>query len=388
MGTPPGPAAEVPVLGGAAAAPDLPAPDLPNVSADPMVAVMSGAAASVDASAPPSERGPGPGPSPVAPTSARDVVAGSGTTEGGSDVPVGLALGTSVLFATGALGLIETKRRQRLRSATMDQRLAAPRSRETATEIELRATAAPERLARLDVALRVAAPDLAVQDARIVAVEVGVAGEDLRLVADRPAIPGGDAWRLDMDGRTWVLDGRWSLEDLAGHARRSVAPCPALAHVGSTDRGCASLFVDLEAVGLLAIDLPEPMATDVLRCIAASIALSPLAGGVQVVTVGLRGEMFASPTASIDEAGDARRRAGVGRGVARHDVARGGSAGRSTFALRSRGVGLESVEPAVVIATGDHGGALEAVGAPLGRRRSRGGGRRTPQRCHVADGGA
>ncbi len=360
MGTPPGPAAEVPVLGGAAAAPDLPAPDLPNVSADPMVAVMSGAAASVDASAPPSERGPGPGPSPVAPTSARDVVAG-GTTEGGSDVPVGLALGTSVLFATGALGLIETKRRQRLRSATMDQRLAAPRSRETATEIELRATAAPERLARLDVALRVAAPDLAVQDARIVAVEVGVAG-DLRLVADRPATPGGDAWRLDMDGRTWVLDGRWSLEDLAGHARRSVAPCPALAHVGSTDRG--QLFVDLEAVGLLAIDLPEPMATDVLRCIAASIALSPLAGGVQVVTVGLRGEMFASPTASIDEA--ATLDAALELAAASLGTTREAARGSSTFALRSRGVGLESWEPAVVIATGDHGGALEAARTAAG----------------------
>ena len=77
---------------------------------------------------------------------------------------------------------------------------------------------------------------------------------ELRLTTDTPVTPPSGPWELDLDGRTWVLPARWQLEDLARRGRRAVAPCPALAHVGSTAGG--QLYVDLEAAGLLAVDLP------------------------------------------------------------------------------------------------------------------------------------
>ena len=75
---------------------------------------------------------------------------------------------------------------------------------------------------------------------------------------------------------------------------------PALAHVGATPTG--QLFVDLEAIGLLLVDLPEPLATDVVRCLAASVALSPLAGSSQVVLVGMPADRFVAAATILDEA--------------------------------------------------------------------------------------
>ncbi|MFT3851480.1 MAG: bacterial transcriptional activator domain-containing protein [Ilumatobacteraceae bacterium] len=291
------------------------------------------------------------------------VVASATTSGSGSTSPVGVGVGGSVLFAAGALGLLEARRRQRLRAAAIGQRIPDVPAPVASTERELRRVAVPERVARLDVALRGAAADLAAQGARVVAVEATDAGE-LRVTTDRSAVPGGSGhWTLDADGRTWALASRWSLEDLAETGRRSAAaPCPALAHVGSTERG--QLYVDLEAVGLLAVDLPEPMATDVLRCIAASVALSPLAGGVQLVTVGLPGGLPSTSAASIEEAEslDAALEVAAALLGSTRSIARG----TSTFALRSQGNGVEAWEPVVVVAAGAIDDGIDAALATAG----------------------
>ncbi len=221
----------------------------------------------------------------------------------------------------------------------------------------MRALAQPELIARLDVALRAAAPDLAGQGRRPVAVEATPSGE-LRMTTDGPALPGNGPWRLDVDGVTWVLAARLDLEDLAVDARGSMTPCPALAHVGATPTG--QLFVDLEAIGLLLVDLPEPLATDVVRCLAASVALSPLAGSSQVVLVGMPADRFVAAATILDEA--ASLDAALELAAAALGTTPTAARSTSTFDLRARGIGGEAWEPAVVFVTGDTGAeALDAA---------------------------
>ena len=214
----------------------------------------------------------------------------------------------------------------------------------------MRSLAQPELIARLDVALRAAAPDLAGQGRRPVAVEATPTGE-LRMTTDRPALPGNGPWRLDADGVTWVLAARLDLEDLAADARGSMTPCPALAHVGATPTG--QLFVDLEAIGLLLVDLPEPLASDVVRCLAASVALSPLAGSSQVVLVGMQADRFVSATTTLDEA--ASLDAALELAAASLGTTPTAARSTSTFDLRARGIGGEAWEPAVVFVADDTG---------------------------------
>lgn len=294
--------------------------------------------------------------SPRTSAEAHPQVVASATTDGETGISVELVLGSSVLVAGGAMGLLAARRRRRLRAATLDHRLPPAPGVVADTERRLRAVGGAELLARLDLALRVAAPDIAAQNDRIVAVEAQSNGE-LRLTTDRISTPISGPWQLDVDECTWVLAPRWSLEDLAASARHTAAPCPALAHVGSTDGG--QLYVDLEAVGFLAVDLPEPMATDVVRCVAASIALSPLAGATQLVAVGLPTGLFDTATGSIESAESldaALELAAASLGSVR-SMARTGS----TFALRSRGLGAEGWEPAVVVAAGHQEHAIDAA---------------------------
>src|SRR6185312_13349910 len=104
-------------------------------------------------------------------------VVADATTQGSETSPIGLALGGSVLAASGVVALIEARRRQRLRAAAIDQRLAQPPAHLVETERLQRRLAQPELLARLDLALRAAAGDLAEQGGRVLAVEAGPAGE-------------------------------------------------------------------------------------------------------------------------------------------------------------------------------------------------------------------
>ena len=266
-----------------------------------------------------------------------------------SDAPayVALGIGASALLATGALGLVESRRRQRLRAAALGSRLAPPGDDVVRTETVLRSLERGELVARLDLGLRAASIALTEQGRHVVAALVGPDGAiELRL--DAPAaIPGGltDVWAPSPLG--WTMSAAVSLVRLAVDARRGRPVNPAMSHLGETADG--SLFVDLEALGLLCIDGPREQAADIARVIANGLAVSPLGAAVRVVGSGLddgiaHGTLHVEHARSLDDALDI---AAVTLGT----TAASAVDGVTTFSLRARSDG-ESWDPAVVVSIG------------------------------------
>jgi two-component SAPR family response regulator len=265
-----------------------------------------------------------------------------------NDIPVKKGLGSALMLAGGTLVALDSRRRQRLRAARVGDRLEPPTVRAIETEVVLRSLTRADQLARLDLALRSAAAFLSRQNVRAVAIEVAADGE-VRLHTNRPAMITAPHWDVDETGRAWSLSRHVSLGDLAAQARESAQPCPAIVHVGASSVG--ELFVDLEAVGLLGIDAPPAIAASIVRCLAASLAVSPFAEASRVFTVGLEfdtdlGNPFVESHESLDAAVDA-----VTSNVGSITTATAG--GVTTFALRAAARGGEAWEPSLLLAVGD-----------------------------------
>ncbi len=265
----------------------------------------------------------------------------------GHGTPIKRGLAAAALLSGGALVVLDARRRQQLRSAGVGARLHAPSERDVETETMLRSLSPTDQLARIDLALRSAAPDLARQQSRTLAIEVADDGE-IRLYTDRPASVVADHWSLDIDAGAWRLPAHVSLADLADGARRSNQPCPALIHIGESAGG--RLFVDLEAVGLLSVDAPPDVAASIVRCAAASLAVSPFAESSRVFTFGLEietamGSAGVEPQESLNDAMEAVRST-LG------SIATATSGSATTFALRAAGHGGEAWEPSLLLAIG------------------------------------
>ncbi|MCU1502531.1 MAG: hypothetical protein JWM12_1885 [Ilumatobacteraceae bacterium] len=338
----------------------------PAVVAPPLAVGLPGR---VPADAPPAVARPGD--VFVEPAPAADPVASSATRpapiktlapheatvdEGGPGVELSavLELGGALVLAAGAVVLLDARRRQRLRAALFGARLGPPVEAHVGAEVALRAASAPERLARLDLALRAAALDLAEAGVRVCTAEVGDEGE-VRLVLDGSATPSGTTWRLDIDDGTWVLPGRVRTEELAAAARHAGMPCPALLHLGATAGG--QLFIDVEALGVLCVDVPDPLGRDIVRCLAASMAVSPFAAAAHVIVVGLEPELALGTSIEVLHADSVD--AALELGAERLGTTRTISRGTSTFALRARSNGGETWEPAIVFAAAGAVGAAE-----------------------------
>jgi hypothetical protein len=211
----------------------------------------------------------------------------------------------------------------------------------------LRSLSPADQLARIDLALRCAAADLARQQARVLAVEIAGDGE-IRLYIDRPAMPVAPHWLLDVDASAWRLQADVSLAELATDARRANQPCPALVHIGESAGG--QLFVDLEAVGLLSVDAPLGEAAAIVRCAAASLAVSPFAESSRVFTVGIEDE---AQLGSINvEAHDSLSAATEAVRTTVGSIASATSGTVTTFALRAAAHGGEAWEPSLLLVVG------------------------------------
>ncbi|HEX3090908.1 MAG TPA: LysM domain-containing protein, partial [Ilumatobacteraceae bacterium] len=309
------------------------------------VAVPSPVVAPVEVALPSS-----PQATPIAATPAIDTIAGQFIDQWSGDaIPMKRGLAAAVLLSGGALLVLDARRRQQLRSAGVGARLRPPSDEEIETETILRSLSPTDQLARIDLALRSSATDLVRQQARALAIEVADDGE-IRLYTDRPTTTVSEHWLLDVEAGAWRLPARISLAELAEGARRSNQPCPALIHIGESAGG--RLFVDLEAVGLLSVDAPPDVAATIVRCAAASLAVSPFAESSRVFTVGLERETQLGSASSesleyLSDAVDAVRST-----LGSIGVATSGSA--TTFALRAAGHGGEAWEPSLLLAVGDH----------------------------------
>jgi hypothetical protein len=231
-----------------------------------------------------------------------------------------------------------------MRGARSGARLRAPTEREARTERALGAATGALAAARLDVALRAAAGDLAAQQARLLAVTMAEDGT-LRLVTDRSCMPSSGPWRVDIETGSWILPAAVDLAELAAAARQTPIPSPALVALGRTHVG--ELHLDLEAIGLLCIEA-GPDGAAIARHVAATIAVSPFADGIRLVTVGLD-ETAALHESAAEVAADLP--AALERAVGWASSTTGALApDGSTFALRVHSDG-ETWDPAVLVAS-------------------------------------
>ncbi len=262
-------------------------------------------------------------------------------------VSIKRGLAAAVLLSGGALAVLGSRRRQQLRSAHVGARLSPPTAEAIGTETLLRSLTPTDQLARIDLAVRCAAPVLTRQNARTLAAEVAGDGE-IRLYMDRPAMLLPEHWILDVEAGAWRLPAYVTLPELARCLQTDGQPCPALIHLGESAEG--QLFIDLEAVGVLSIDAPAAMAASIVRCAAASLAVSPFAESSRVFTVGIEDEAdLGNPCVeahvSLSAAVEAVT-ATVG------SITAATSGGTTTFALRAAAHGGEPWEPSLLLAIG------------------------------------
>ncbi len=295
-------------------------------------------------------------PPPVPPASQSDVVTVDELLSGNT-LPMKRGLGAAVLLAGGAIAVLDARRRQQLRGAQVGAHFAPPTGAAIATETMLRALSPVEQLARLDLALRCVAPGLSRQQARALAAEVADDGQ-IRVYTDRPAMVVAERWTRDIDAGAWRLPADVSIVELAETARGIDQPCPAIVHIGESAGG--HLFVDLEAIGVLSVDASPAVAASIVRCAAASLAVSPFLESSRIFTVGLGSEVqLGSPNVESHES-IAVAAAAVSDTVGSIVMATSGTV--TTLALRCSARGGEAWEPSLLLAVGvDNPDELDAL---------------------------
>jgi hypothetical protein len=328
--------------------PPLPPVDAPaGTPVEPPVELPVQPPVELPADVPPVDAAPPPTAAPVStPVVMAPVVDATSTDDRGA-AAMAVGMGSAALLTAGALGVLRARRMQQLRRAGANARLAEASPQVQLTEMLMRTFSQAELVARVDVALRAVAPELVAAGARPLAVLAASDGE-LTFWLDRVAPSTDPTFTASDVVPKWVLSSSEPTQALAARARELGQPCPAMVHLGRS--GPRHLFVDLEAFGVLSIEADPDQATDIIRSITASLAVSPFLESSRLITVGqdtsshlscINAEHASSPAAALDAAVEAL---GSTIAVTRADV--------STFGLRTRSRGGEAWEPAVVTIAG------------------------------------
>ncbi|WNI34446.1 LysM peptidoglycan-binding domain-containing protein [Streptomyces sp. ITFR-6] len=227
----------------------------------------------------PDTRRPAPGtptPSPV--SAAEDQQTTTGMRAGM------IGLGATGVLAAGLVGTLATRRILQQRRRRRGRRVPMPSDRTALTEIALRSADAGVELAVLDRALRTAAAALA-EEGRplptLAAVQLGTEGVRLHLGSPVPAVA---PFTTDPSQSTVWWCPADSGELLPPDESREVdPPYPGLLALGEDDQG-AIVLVDLEHIR--ALHLTGGLRTEVLRTLALTLALSPLAEQLDIAVAG------------------------------------------------------------------------------------------------------
>lgn len=267
----------------------------------------------------------------------------------GSRMPRGL--GGAVLLATGAVAALEAARRRRWRSLPPHSRLPEPSPAAAHAEERTRLADQSELVVRLDLVLRAAAAVVAAQDhttgvAPRVQLAVAAATGTIELRFDAasklpsPWEPSGDRW--------WRLPAGIELAELAVLGRSTAVPCPALVHVGRAPQG--EVFVDVEAMGVLAVEGDAHDTGAVVRAVGLGLALSPFS--LSATLIGVKGEAESWQAGRswqlVDDAAEAVELAVACVSGMRERL----DEVTTTFLARAAG-GLEAWEPAIVVLSRD-----------------------------------
>jgi DNA-binding SARP family transcriptional activator/nucleoid-associated protein YgaU len=197
--------------------------------------------------------------------------------------PLWLALGglTSVAMAVGAKRLIK-KRRHEFALDRDGAELPTPDPEDRHLHQAMVAMADEELIEELQYALGELAVALAESGARCRPRLVRHSADSLEVLLDQstPRVPAG--WLSEGDGIVWTLDHAINLDlDLDGPSR----PAPLLVTIGQPDEG-AHLYLDLEVDSVVSLAGDVEAARRLARSILTELALSPLADGNRVITVG------------------------------------------------------------------------------------------------------
>lgn len=274
-----------------APAPAEPIPEVPPPTPEPPTTTPSTMAPSTTT---PSTASPTTSPPTTAtiPAPATDASATAGevtpVNSGESDdesnaVPVWLTLGglTSVAMAVGAKRLIQKRRRE----FALDHdgaELPTPDPEDRQLHQAMVAQADEELIEELQYALGELAVALAESGARCRPRLVRHSADSLEVLLDKPTSDAPPGWLPEGDGVVWTLDHAINVEmDLDGPSR----PAPLLVTIGQPDEG-AHLYLDLEVDSVVSLAGEVEAARRLARSILTELALSPLADGNRVITVG------------------------------------------------------------------------------------------------------
>ncbi|MGY3056748.1 nucleoid-associated protein YgaU [Streptomyces sp. TE3672] len=260
--------------------PQQPAPDAePSVPATPSPSQSRTADPSATVTPSPATKTPAPGkPTPDTTAAAED----GQTTTGMRAGMVGL--GATGVLAAGLVGTLATRRILQQRRRRRGHRIPMPSGQTALTEIALRSADAGEELTVLDRALRTAAAALSEEGRQLpvlAAVQLGTEGVRLHLNAPAPAVA---PFTADpSQSAVWWCPAD-SEELLPPQESREVdPPYPGLIALGEDDQG-AIVLVDLEHTG--ALHLTGRLRGEVLRTLALTLALSPLAEQLDIAVAG------------------------------------------------------------------------------------------------------
>jgi nucleoid-associated protein YgaU/DNA-binding SARP family transcriptional activator len=266
--------------------PTEPIPEVPPPAPEPSTTAPSTTAPST---APPTTSSPTTTTVPAAatdvPASAEDVtLAGRGESDDESNaIPVWLTLGglTSVAMAAGVKRLIQKRRRE----FALDHdgvELPPPNPEDRNLHQAVVAMADEELIEELQYALGELAVALANSGARCRPRLVRHSADSLEVLLDKPTPDAPPGWLPEGDGVVWSLDHAINVDvDLDGPSR----PAPLLVTIGQPDEG-AHLYLDLEVDSVVSLVGDVEAARRLARSILTELALSPLANGNRVISVG------------------------------------------------------------------------------------------------------
>ena len=168
----------------------------------------------------------------------------------------------------------------------------------------------PVGMARVDVALRHLAAQLAQANGgptpRPEVVRRRRNGE-IEVTVDHGPVAVPVLWSAGLDDRSLVLAAAVPIGLLVAGAGHAPSPCPGLVLLGLSDD--AELYVDLEALGLVIVEGPPATVAAIARAVVATLAVSPLADLVHIVTSGVdcygfaneeRVQSVSDPDAALD----------------------------------------------------------------------------------------
>ncbi|WP_331736073.1 LysM peptidoglycan-binding domain-containing protein [Streptomyces sp. NBC_00057] len=195
-----------------------------------------------------------------------------------------VGLGATGVLAAGLVGTLASRRILQQRRRRRGRRIPMPSGQAALTETALRSADAGEELTVLDRALRTAAAALAEENRplpTLAAVQLGTEGVRLHLDAPSPAVA---PFTTDPSQSTvwWCPADSGELLPLP-ESREVDPPYPGLIALGEDDQG-AIVLVDLEHIG--ALHLTGGLRNEVLRTLALTLALSPLAEQLDIAVAG------------------------------------------------------------------------------------------------------